>query len=133
PGAVLRLAGAVLPLGAVLSLAGASSAQSPAKPAVVGLLDAGERREWWAAFKRQLSDLGHVEGRTVVFAPRYAAGSAERLPLLARELTQLNVRVIVTGGSVATRAALGATTTIPIGTATGDDPAAAGLPASLAR
>jgi putative ABC transport system substrate-binding protein len=80
-----------------------------------------------------LSDLGHVEGRTVVFAPRYAAGSAERLPALARELTQLNVRVIVTGGSVATRAAIGATTTIPIVTATGDDPVAAGIATSLAR
>src|SRR5262249_56044499 len=112
---------------------GASSGEAAAKPGVVGLLDAGERREWWAAFKRQLGDLGHIEGRSVVFAPRYAAGSAERLPAMAKELTQLNVRVIVTGGSVATRAAIAATTTIPIVTATGDDPVAAGIATSLAR
>ena len=100
---------------------------------MIGLLDAGERLEWWAAFKQQLSDLGHVEGRTVAFEPRYAAGKVERLPALARELTHMKVRVIVTGGSVATQAALGATTTIPIVTATGDDPVATGVAASLAR
>src|SRR5262249_49486067 len=125
--AFIRIAGALLTLGAVLSLAGASSAQSPAKPAVVGLLDAGERRDWGAAFKRQWGPLAHTEGGSLVFAPRYAAGSAERLPVMAKELTQLNVRVIVTGGSVATRAAIAATTTIPIVTATGDDPVAAGI------
>ena len=89
--------------------------------------------EWWGAFKQQLRDLGHVEGRTVVFEPRYAAGDVDRLTTLARELAQLNVRVIVTGGSIATRAAIAATSTIPIVTATGDDPVASGLAASLAR
>jgi len=117
----------------VLSGAGASSAQPSTKAPVIGLLDAGERFEWWAAFKQQLRDLGYVEGRTIAFEARYAAGKAERLPALAKELAQLNVRVIVTGGSVATRAVIAATTTIPIVTATGDDPVAAGYAASLAR
>jgi putative ABC transport system substrate-binding protein len=117
----------------VLSGAGASSAQPSTKAPVIGLLDAGERLEWWAAFKQQLRDLGYVEGRTVAFEARYAAGKVDRLPALAREFVKLNVRVIVTGGSVATQAAIGATTTIPIVTATGDDPVAAGYAASLAR
>jgi len=89
--------------------------------------------EWWEAFRQQLRDLGYVEGRTVAFEVRYAAGKVERLPALARELVRSKVRVIVTGGSVATQAAIGATTTIPIVTATGDDPVAAGYAASLAR
>jgi putative tryptophan/tyrosine transport system substrate-binding protein len=80
-----------------------------------------------------MRDLGYVEGRTVAFEPRYAAGHGDRLPALARDLVQLNVRVIVTGASVATQAAIAATTTIPIVTATGDNPVASGFAASLAR
>jgi len=89
--------------------------------------------EWWEAFRQQLRDLGHVEGRNVAFEPRYAAGHVERLQALARELARLKVSVIVTGGSVATRAAIDATTAIPIVMATGDDPVAAGIVTSLAR
>jgi hypothetical protein len=32
-----------------------SCAKSPAKIPVIGLLDAGDRPEWWAAFRRQPS------------------------------------------------------------------------------
>jgi putative tryptophan/tyrosine transport system substrate-binding protein len=117
----------------VLSGGGASSAQSSAKPPVIGLLDAGQRMEWWEAFRQQLRDLGHVEGRNVSFEPRYAAGNTERLSALARELGQLKVRVIVTGGSIATRAAIDATAGIPIVMATGDDPVTTGIVTSLAR
>ena len=100
---------------------------------VIGLLDAGERLEWWAAFKQRLADLGYIEGKTIAFEARYAAGNADRLSTLARELAQRNVSIIVTGGSVATAAALRVTSTIPIVTATGDDPVAAGFAKSLAR
>jgi hypothetical protein len=39
------------------------SAQSSGSAPVIGLLDAGERSEWWAAFRQQRRDLGYVEGR----------------------------------------------------------------------
>jgi ABC-type uncharacterized transport system substrate-binding protein len=123
----------VLALGAVLSGAAASSAQSSSKAPVIGLLDAGQRMEWWAAFKQQIRDLGYVEGKTIAFEARYAAGKTDRLPALAAELARLKVNVIVTGGSVAARAALDATKTIPIVTATGDNPVEAGIASSLAR
>ena len=49
-------------------------AQSSAKSAVIGLLDAGDRREWWDAFRQKLRELGYVEGRNVRFEERYAKG-----------------------------------------------------------
>ncbi len=116
-------------------MAGSAATAPPAsaKTPVIGLLDAGERLDWWAAFKQQLRELGYIEGQNVAFEARYAAGKNERLPALAKELAQRQVRVIVTGGSVATQAALGASRSIPIVTATGDSPVAAGIASSLGR
>jgi putative ABC transport system substrate-binding protein len=65
---------------------------------------------------------------------RDAEGQLDRLPALAAELVQLPVDVIVTTGGVpATRAAMQATTTIPIVMTEAGDPVATGLVASLAR
>ena len=89
--------------------------------------------EWWAAFRERLRDLGYVEGRNVAFEPRYARGNFDRLPALAEDLVRVKVTAIVTSGRVATQAAMRATGTIPIVTATGDDPVNAGLVASLGR
>ncbi len=116
-----------------LPAAPASSAQPTGKAPAIGLLDAGERLEWWAAFRQQLRELGYVEGQNASFEARFASGKFERLPEMAQELVRLKVAVIVTSSRVATQAAVRATTTIPIVTATGDDPVTAGLVASLAR
>src|SRR5438552_8887392 len=110
-----------------------SRAQSSAKATVIGLLDAGERLEWWDAFRQQLRELGYVEGRNVRFAERYAKGSLDALPGLAKELVQLKVAVIVTSGAAAAVAAQRATRTIPIVMATGTDQVSLGLAANLAR
>jgi putative ABC transport system substrate-binding protein len=107
-----------------------SSAQPTAKASVIGLLDAGERLEWWTAFRQQLRELGYVEGQNVAFETRFARGKFEQLPALAQELGRLKVAVIVTSGTVAAQAAKGATSTIPIVMASG---ASLGLVASLAR
>ena len=56
----------------------------------------------------------HVEGKTVVFEYRWAAGSAARLPDLADELAELEPAVFVTHGTAGTRAAKRATASIPI-------------------
>src|SRR5690242_12751398 len=98
---------------------------------VVGLLDAGERLEWWAAFRDELRDLGYVGDRDVAFATRFAGGKFERLPALAQELVRLKVAVIVTGGVAAAQEARRATAGIPIVMATGDDPVKLGLVSSL--
>jgi ABC-type uncharacterized transport system substrate-binding protein len=80
-----------------------------------------------------LSELGYIEGQTIVIEALYAEGREERLPELAAELVSRNVDVILTGGRVAIRAAGQATTTVPIVFATATDVVADGLVESLAR
>jgi len=79
-----------------------------------------------------LAELGYVEGQNVAVEARFASGREERLPSLAAELVQANVDLIVTQGTPASRAAKGATGTIPIVTST-TDPVGTGLVQSLAR
>jgi len=110
-----------------------ASAQPGGKAPVLGLLDAGERVEWWAAFRQQLRELGYMEGQSVSFETRFAKGKLEQLPGLAQELVRLKVAVIVTGGTAAAHAARDATGTIPIVFATGSDWVGGGRVASLAR
>ena len=118
----------LLPLGAA-----ESGAQSGGKTAIVGLLDAGERKEWWDALMQKLRELGHVEGRNVTFEPRYAKGNLDALPNLAKELVALKVAVIVTASSAAAVAAARATRAIPIVMASGGDQVSRGLASSLAH
>jgi putative ABC transport system substrate-binding protein len=117
----------------VLLLATRLSAQSSAKKTVIGLLDGGERLQWWDAFRQQLLELGYVEGRTVSFESRYAKGNIELLPAMAKELIDLKVAVIITSGGAAAVAASRATRKIPIVMASGADQVSLGLVSSLAR
>jgi putative tryptophan/tyrosine transport system substrate-binding protein len=85
------------------------------------------------AFRQGLREFGYVEGQNLVIAYRGAEGRIERLPDLAAELVQLQVAVMVAVGTAATRAAQGATHTIPIVMTGTSDPVAQGFVASLAR
>ncbi len=90
--------------------------------------------EIYEAFLHGLRELGYVEGRNLVIVRRDAEGQLDQLPALAAELVRLPVDVIVTTGGVpGTRAAMQATTTIPIVMAEAGDPVGTGLVASLAR
>src|SRR5262245_19304217 len=122
-------------LGLGLGLTGAlgADAHAAAKTPVIGLLDAGQRLEWWAVFRKEIQERGYVEGQTVAFEERFASGKFEQLPALAQELVRLKVAVIVTSGTVTAAIARDATRTIPIVMATGDDPVVGGLVKSLAR
>ena len=80
-----------------------------------------------------LAKLGYVEGRNLIIEWRYAEGNLERLPILARELVQMRVDVIVAVADKAVLAAKEATATIPIIFFGNFDPLAAGYVASLAR
>ena len=122
---------ALLGLGLGLSTARRASAQ--AKIPVIGLLDAGQRLEWWAVFRKEIKELGYVEGQTVAFEERFANGKFEQLAALAQELVRRKVAVIVTSGTVTAAVTRDATRTIPIVMATGDDPVAGGLVKSLGR
>ena len=70
-------------------------------------------------------------GRTSPLSRAGREGDDDRLPKLAAELVGLKVDLIVTGGANTAIAAKRATSTIPIVMATGSDPVATGLVASL--
>lgn len=109
-------------------------AQQPALP-VVGFLrstPAAPFANIVSAFRRGLAEAGYVEGRNVEIAYRWANNDLSRLPVLAAELVQRPVRVIV-GNSQAVEAASAATTTIPIVFVTSDDPIERGLVESYSR
>jgi len=57
------------------------------------------------AFRQGLRELGYVEGRNIVLEPRWAKGEYDQCPALAADLVRLKVRVIVTAGGTATKAA----------------------------
>ena len=113
------------------------AAAPPAHIPTVGWLDQGgwaDKAHLHAVFLQGLRELGYVEGQNLVMVRHDAEGQLDRLPALAAELVQLPVDVMVTTGGVpATRAAMQATTTIPIVMTEAGEPVATGLVASLAR
>ena len=120
----------------LFALCGSAQAQQPAKVPRIGYLAASSLSTIASridAFKQGLSDLGYVEGKTIVIEWRSAEGKLDRLPALAAELVRLKVDVVVTSASTQTPVAKAATSTIPIVMAQDGDPVAAGFVASLAR
>jgi putative ABC transport system substrate-binding protein len=86
------------------------------------------------AFRQGLLESGYAEGHNIIIEPRSADGIYERLPGLAGELLKMNIDLILSGGSSATRVVHKATRTVPIIIASStDDPVTSGLVASLAR
>jgi putative ABC transport system substrate-binding protein len=128
----------------LVALCSSASAQQLAKMPRIGFLVAVSPSAFAArdetqgtpprrGFRLGLRDLGYVEGKNIVIESRYAEGKLDRLPALAAELVRLKVDVIITGGSVSTRAAKAATSTIPIVMTREPDPVGEGFIASLAR
>ncbi len=108
--------------------------QQPAKIAKVGWFFAGSATSpRFEEFRRELENLGYVEGKNIVFEHRFAEGQLERLPALADELVSLKVDVIVTRGTPETIALKKATNTIPVIFFSVTDPVEAGLVDSLAK
>jgi len=115
-----------------------AQAQQRPKVARIGVLRVDARTSPAALesiddFKRGLSNLGYVENQNIAFEIRQAENKLDRLPILAAELVQLKVDVIVTSGPQATKATKEATNTIPIVMGRMDDVVEHGLVTSLAR
>ena len=83
--------------------------------------------------RRELRELGYVEGKNIAFENRSAENKFDRLPALADELVRLKVDVLLTPATSEALAAKNATRTIPIVFFIVGDPVAAGLVDSLAR
>ena len=87
-----------------------------------------------AAFNEGLKEAGFVEGQNLAIEYSWAEGRFDRLPALAAELVRDKVDVIAAmSGDISIRAAIGASSTIPVVFITGSDPVQTGLVASLGR
>ncbi len=111
-----------------------AQAQQARKLPVIGYLsNTGREAANAEAFRKSLTDLGYVDGKTIAIEHRSSDGNTDRLPGLAAELVRLRVDVIVAAGGAPGGAAKNATVAIPIIFVGSTDPVAAGLVASLAR
>src|SRR5438552_12339330 len=126
---VQALAGAAL-------LSSMAAAETPAKARRIGLLMSTTplaASHVVAAFADGLRELGHVEGKNVVFEYRWAEGKPERFAEMTADLLRQRVDVIVASSQAPALAAKRATQTIPIVMVNTTDPIEVGLVASLAR
>ena len=120
--------------GGLIATALVAAAQSPARKVPrIGYLSAGSDSPRDAVFRQGLQQLGYIEGQTIVIESRFADGKFDRLPGFAAELVRLNLDVIVTSSTPASRAARQATQTTPIVMALTGDVTVIGGIASLAR
>jgi len=140
-----RVRAVILALALGLGLLGSprsASAQTPTKVPRLGILTPGgcpdEARGTGLPANLLLADLkarGYVPGQNIFLECRFSdKGDADQFRGLADELVRLNVDVIFTVSSSATRAVRLATSTIPVVALDLEtDPVASGLAASLAR
>jgi putative ABC transport system substrate-binding protein len=116
----------------------AARAQQPERLRRIAVLvasaeDETDIQERLAGFRQGLEKLGWSEGRNIRIDLRFAAGRADRYPILAKELIALQPDVILAQSPPVVIAFQRETRTIPIVFASVSDPIGAGLVASLAR
>ena len=115
----------------------ATRAQPPRGMHKIGVLwhgaNAEEEAIYLAALREGLRDSGYVEGENVVLEMRFPAEQYERFFILAAELAQQKVDVLVSAAGIAAVACHRATTTIPIVAVNVPDPVGRKLVATLNR
>jgi putative ABC transport system substrate-binding protein len=129
----------VILVGLVLAGAGllagrgvASPFTPPTKIARVGFLaNAAGPTAFSDGFRQGLSELGYVEGESIVVEWRFADGDDQRLADFAAELVDLNPDVLVGAGTQACLALQRVTRTIPIVMGNSSDPVGTGLVSDL--
>jgi putative ABC transport system substrate-binding protein len=122
--------------GAVVAWPLAARAQRPLMP-IIGLLSSSSADESihdMRALRAGLNESGFIEGQNVAIEYRWAHGEYDRLPVLAADLINRKVAVIVTiGGEPSALAAKNVTNKIPIVFVIIGDPISIGLTDSLKR
>lgn len=88
---------------------------------------------WVVGLRQGLIELGYREREHFVIGIRFTRGNPGELTEAARELVEQNVDLLAVGGGPAMRAALAATSRIPIVLIGGGDPVALGLVKSYPR
>jgi putative tryptophan/tyrosine transport system substrate-binding protein len=123
-------------LGGAVAWPLAARAQQRKSPVVVYLTGGspgGVNDSLIAAVRKGLGESGYIDGQNLTLEFSFADRQYDRLPALATELARRQVDVIFGAGIPAARAAKGATSTIPIVFALGEDPVKEDLVASLNR
>ena len=119
---------------ALLGIAALPARADQTRP-LIGFLHASSRKETakrLGAFHKGLNETGFVDGQNITIEYRWADGDADRLLEMAADLVRRQVALIAAPGSTtAAAAAKAVTASIPIVFATGADPVALGLVASL--
>ena len=119
---------------AALPLAGRAQQRAMALIGVLHGVSAAQWKDRMVGFHRGLGEAGFAEGQTISIEYRWAEGQFERLPTMAADLVGRNVAVICAGASdIAIRAAIEATSAIPIVFTTASDPVRAGFVHTLHR
>jgi len=99
---------------------------------VLGLASPAENAPYTAWFIRGVNEAGFAEGRNVIIEYRWANGNYDRLRELAFDLVRAHPALIfASGGTPALRAAMAATSSIPIIFSLGDDPVKLGVVSSM--
>jgi putative tryptophan/tyrosine transport system substrate-binding protein len=132
----MRLIGLAVVLALSLALAPLAAEAQPANLPLIAVLDPGSASTpsvGTAHFKRALEQFGWVEGRTVRFETRYGEYQPDRTAAMARELVALKPDVFYTSSDGPVRAAMRATTSIPIVVGAVADLVALGGVQNLAR
>jgi putative ABC transport system substrate-binding protein len=111
----------------------ATEAQQTGRLPRIGVLFPGNTGTGTEVLRQGLGEAGYVEGRTAVIEWRWWEGKPERLRDAVAEMVRLNLDVIVTFGSEATKAMKEATRSIPIVFSGPSYPVEEGLVESFAR
>ena len=123
-------------LGGLLVAPAVAMAQQAPRTRHVGILfntNAIAQKSYLEALRAGLKRVGYVEGVNLTLEIRGAEGRYERGPELVRDLVQLKVDAIVTGGTPMSVAVRKHATGVPAVSIGASDPVAAGLVESLAR
>jgi putative ABC transport system substrate-binding protein len=133
-GALLSGVGTAALLVTPRSTRGQSKSLRVARIAVILALGRVASSRRFLRFKERMSELGFVEGSSVVYDVRFADGVPERVPALARELlSERPDAFFLSGGAAAALDVRAITVTVPIVTINAGDPVGTGLAKTLAR